>query len=271
MDLHIIVFCCLAIGAFAGFLGGLLGIGGGIVVVPALVFLFDFFDLFPQPEYPENTAILMVLGTSLGSIIFTASSSSFAQWRKKAIDWTIVKSWIVYLVGGAFLASFIATSLPSGFVKLFIGIFITLVAMTVLFEISPNPERKHPNRFYTAIMASIGGVICGLAGIGGGNVVIPTLLFFNTQLVRAMSAASTMGMAIALSGSLGYILAGLEAEIPNSIGYIYLPAVIPLAVSCTIFAYFGVQVAHKINATILRKVFGILMLIVAARMVYSAV
>ena len=241
-----------------------------MIVVPALILVFDYLGLFAGPEFPENTAILMVLGTSLSSIVFTTLSSSIAQWRKKAIDWDIVRAWILYLMGGAFLASFAASALPSIAVKLFIGAFILCVAMVVLFDFSPDPNRTHPGPFHTAILASIGGFISGLAGIGGGNVVVPTLLFFNTQLVRATAAASTLGLAIALAGAAGYFIAGLSEAIPGAIGYIYLPALIPLAISCILFAPLGVHIAHKLDARLLRRTFGLLMVVVAARMVYSA-
>lgn len=270
MEHYFFVFSCLGIGAVAGFLGGLLGIGGGIIVVPVLIFLFDYLGFFSDPVFPENTAILVVLGTSLASIVFTTMGSAAAQWHRRAIDWRIVRSWIPCLVLGAFVASFIAKALPAFSTKLFIGMFIFCVAMTVLIDFAPDPDRQLPNRFVTAVLALFGGLICGLAGIGGGNVVVPTLLFFNTQVRKATAVASTLGFAISAAGAFGYILNGLGAGIPNAMGYIYIPAIIPLAIGALIFAPLGVYFAHKMRSFWLRKLFGILMIVVSARMVYSA-
>lgn len=270
MDQYFLVFSCLGLGAIAGFLGGLLGIGGGIIVVPALIFLFDYLGFFNDPAFPENTAILVVLGTSLASIVFTTMGSAAAQWHRRAIDWQIVKSWIPYLVIGAFIASFVAKALPAFSTKLFIGMFIFCVAMTVLFDFAPDPERKLPNRLVTGIVALFGGLICGLAGIGGGNVVVPTLLFFNTQVRKATAIASTLGFAISAAGTIGYILNGIGLNIPNAVGYIYLPAIVPLAIGALVFAPLGVFLAHRMRSGLLRKTFGILMIVVSARMVYSA-
>lgn len=270
MELIVFVLICLLIGALAGFLGGLFGLGGGVIVVPGLLFLLNFAGLFPEPEYAPNTVVLIALGTSMASIVFTTLSSSIAQMRRDAVDWTIVRNWIPYLVLGAFIATVIASSLPPVATKLFIGLFIASIATMMVTSWQPNPNRHPPGKLATAGIASVGGVICGLAGIGGGNIVVPTLLFFNTKAVRATAAASALGIAISLSGSFGYILNGLSAEIPNAIGYVYLPALVPIAFACMIFAPLGVHVAHKVSSQNLRKAFGLLMYVVALRMVFEA-
>ena len=270
MDPTALVLICLAIGAIAGFLGGLLGIGGGVVVVPSLILLFDISGTFDSGDYPPNTEVLVTLGTSMASIIFTTLSSSIAQIRRNAVDWEIVKNWVVFLILGVLLATVIANYLPAAATKLFIGLFIASIATMMVTNWEPNPQRKAPGRRATGLFAGVGGIICGLAGIGGGNVVVPTLLFFNTRVVRATAAASTLGIAISVAGTIGYAISGLDNDIPYAIGFIYLPALIPIAIACTLTAPLGVYVAHHVQGRFTRRVFGILMYVVAARMIYSA-
>ena len=271
MDPVLVVLVCLLVGVSAGFLGGLFGIGGGVIVVPALLFLLDTLSLFPASEFPPNTVILVTLGTSMASVVFTTLSSAIAQYRRNAIEWEIVKNWVAYLVLGALLATVIAKMLPAEAIKLFIGIFIACVATLMVTRWKPPPTRNKPSHTVTRVVASGGGVICGLAGIGGGNVVVPTLLFFNTRAIQATAAASTLGVAISVAGTFGYILNGLPVDIPNAIGYVYLPALVPIAIGSVVAAPLGVKVAHTIRATNLRRGFGILMFFVAARMIYTAI
>ena len=261
---------CLLIGACAGFLGGLFGLGGGVIVVPALILLLDAMRLFPVSDFPPNTVVLVTLGTSMASIVFTTSSSSIAQFRRNAVEWEIVKNWIVYLVLGVLLATVVASRLPAVATKLFIGAFIACIATLMVTNWKPNPKRKQPGRSVTGILASIGGFICGLAGIGGGNVVVPSLLFFNTKAVTATAAASALGIAISVAGTVGYIVNGLRLDIPNAVGYIYLPALIPIALAAMLCAPLGVHMAHRIPSEKLRRLFGVLMYLVAGRMVFSA-
>lgn len=258
----------LFIGSIAGFLGGLLGVGGGIIVVPALLFLFDYFNLFPISEYAENTTVLFALGTSLASIVFTTSASALAQLYHARIDWTIIKRWALFLMIGSFAAAFIAELLPSVLITLFIGTFIVVVSIIVLSPLNPKTPRIHPDRMVTGVIATSGGFVSGLAGIGGGNIVVPTLLFYNTPIVTATAASSALGTVIALCGAAGYIVNGWDTTVPYSLGYVYLPALLPLSMSCLIFAPFGVKLALRMDPKVLRRLFGCLMVIVAARMFY---
>ena len=270
MDPILFILICLIIGALAGFLGGLFGLGGGVIVVPGLMFLLDLADIFPGTDYPSNTVALVAVATSMASIVFTTMASSISQIRRNAVDWLIVRDWILFLVFGVLLATWIASSLPALAIKLFIGLFIASIATLMVTTWEPDPNRKLPGKFGTGVIASFGGFICGLAGIGGGNVVVPTLLFFNTKVIQATAAASTLGIVISIAGTAGYVLNGWTEAIPSALGYVYLPALMPIALACILFAPLGVHVAHKTESQRLKRAFGFLMYVVAARMVYDA-
>lgn len=241
-----------------------------MIVVPALIFLFEFLDLFPESLYPENTLLLVALGTSMASIVFTSGSAAFAQYRRNNIHWDIVRKWGPFLVIGSFAASYVAKHLPAGFIKLFVATFILFVAAVMLSRWSPNPNRRSPKRFVSAILASVAGLISGMAGIGGGNVIVPTLVYFNTTIGRATAVASTLGFTISTFGTAGYIASGIDRDIQGAFGFVYLPAILPLAIACTIAAPLGVRLAHRMTSQNLRTIFGFLALVVSARMFYSA-
>ena len=133
----------------------------------------------------------------------------------------------------------------------------------------PNPSRALPGRFLSAALGSIGGLIAGIAGIGGANIMVPTLIYFNAPILRATATASAVGPAIALFGTIGYISSGLNTEIPNALGFVYLPATISILASSVLIAPIGVRTAHKIPSDPLRKAFGILMIFVAVRILWS--
>ena len=258
------------VGSCAGFLGGLLGIGGGVIVVPALIFLFQYLDLFPNSLYPDNTLLLMALATSMASIIFTTGAAAFTQYRKNNILWDIVRKWAPFLVIGSFLASYVAKDLPAIFIKIFIATFILFVATMMLAPIALNPHRSAPKGVLSAILATIAGFIAGMAGIGGGNVIVPTLIFFNTTIGSATAVASTLGLAVSTFGTIGYVLNGLGNGVPNALGYVYLPAILPLAIACSIAAPIGVNLAHRLPSQTLRRLFGVLMLVMSIRMFFNA-
>ncbi|MCH2335857.1 MAG: sulfite exporter TauE/SafE family protein [Pseudomonadales bacterium] len=269
MDHLFFITICVAVGAVTGFLGGLLGIGGGVIVVPALIILFDAVDLFPSDQFPANTATLLALGTSLSTIIFTSASAAYAQIRRGMVEWLVVRRWIVFLSLGSLGSSYVASSLSDLFLKTFIAAFVLFVACVMLTSWKPNPSRALPGRFLSAALGSIGGLIAGIAGIGGANIMVPTLIYFNAPILRATATASAVGPAIALFGTVGYISSGLNTEIPNALGFVYLPATVSIIASSVLIAPIGVRTAHKISSDPLRKAFGILMIFVALRILWS--
>jgi len=250
------------LGAAAGFLGGLLGIGGGVIMVPGLLLLFDTLGLFP------DQGTLFALGTSLAVIVFTSLSAARVQIQAGKVLWPVIRAWTAWLVVGGLLASFIAVALPGSLLRGMIGAFLLGVAVVMLANWSPRVTRELPGTAGSAALGLSAGLISGLAGIGGGNVIVPTLVYHNVPMHNATATSSTFGVPVALAAALGYALHG---EITTTqIGYIYLPAALALLLASVSCAPLGVRLAHRTNPARLKRWFGALLVVVALRMFYTA-
>ncbi len=240
----------------------MLGIGGGVIMVPGLLLLFDQLGLFPE------SATLVALGTSLAVIVFTSTSAARAQIRVGKVLWPVVRAWFLWLIIGGFAASWIAVLLPTTVLRTFIALFLFGVAWIMLASWKPNPARNLPGGIGSALLGSCAGVISGLAGIGGGNIIVPTLVYHNVPMHNATATSSTLGVPVALSATVGYALLGPASG--SQLGYIFLPAAGVMLVAAVLCAPIGVHFAHRTDATRLKKYFGALLLVVAGRMLYSA-
>lgn len=265
---------CLAIGAVSGFLGGLLGIGGGVVIVPALIIVFDLTGLIAAEQ-----ATVVAVATSLSCIVLTSLSAAITQARAGMVDWEVVRRWVLFLVLGSFVAGSLADNLPNALFRTLIGGFLLFVAFVMLTSWKPSATRTRPGRGLSALLGSAGGVVSGIAGIAGGNVIVPTLIYFNTPVHRATATSSTLGVPIALAGATGYVVAGWNAATPTAaegpfnwmFGYVFLPGFAAIVCTAVLSAPLGVKTAHKVEAAKLRRAFGLLLIFVSLRMLYSAV
>lgn len=267
MNPFFFIGCCIGIGIVSGFLGGLLGIGGGVVIVPALIILLDLLKILPPGEV---TAV--AVATSLACVVFTSTSAAAAQLRAGMVDWQIVRRWAPCLVLGSYLAGWVATALPVPVFRGLIGGFLLFVAFVMLTRWKPEPHRQPPGLTATVALGSAGGLISGIAGIGGGNVVVPVLVYFNTPVHRATATSSALGVPIALAGTLGYISVGHGLDLGSGMfGYIYLPGFLAIVVAAMLTAPLGVRTAHRLQPDPLRRIFGILLVLVALRMLYTVI
>jgi uncharacterized membrane protein YfcA len=266
LDHFFFIGYCAVIGILAGFLGGMLGIGGGVVIVPALVFLLD------QQGILDPSAVTPVaVATSLACVVLTSLSAALAQMRAGMVDWPIVRQWTLPLIVGSFLAGWIATALPLVAFRGFIGAFLLFVAFVMLTSWRPAPHRQLPGPAGSALIGGVGGLIAGIAGIGGGNVIVPTLVYFNTPLHRATATSSTLGVPVALAGCLGYLSVGLGTDLgPGLVGYVYVPGFAAIVAAAVLAAPVGVRAAQRIEPLPLRRIFGALLVLMAGRMLYSA-
>jgi uncharacterized membrane protein YfcA len=262
-----VFFICLYIGLglASGFIGGLLGIGGGVVIVPALVISYDF-----SARFPPETSLVMAVATSLACIIFTSASAGYAQYKAGKVRWDLFNKLLLFLLLGSFLAGWLAPLLPPQLFRAFIGLFLGLVALIMLSSWQPNGKRQFPGRVGAAGIGVGGGLTAGLAGIAGGNVIVPTLVFFNTPIHNATATSSALGVPIAIMGTLGYLASSGFSLAQGSFGYIDLYAFLPIVAGALVAAPQGVKFAHRVPAKQLKRLFGVLLIVVSARMMYSA-
>ena len=250
----------------SGFLGGLLGIGGGVVIVPLLIVLLDLLAFLP----PDDVTAVAV-ATSLACVLFTSLSAAVTQMRARMVAWDIVRRWTPFLIVGSYLAGWVATALPALVFRGLIGGFLLFVAFVMLTRWRPSPHRQPPGLGLSALLGSAGGMISGIAGIGGGNVVVPTLVYFNVPVHRATATSSTLGVPIALAGTLGYVTVGMDQDLgAGMVGYLYVPGFLAIVSAAVLTAPVGVKVAHAVEAQPLRRAFGVLLVLVSSRMLYTA-
>ncbi|MGA0840649.1 MAG: sulfite exporter TauE/SafE family protein [Pseudomonadales bacterium] len=255
---------CVLIGCIAGFLGGLLGIGGGIVIVPALIALLD-------GSLPGTQVTPVAVATSLAGIVFISLSAALAQARSGQVDWLIARRWVLGLVVGGIAAGPIAVALPLPVFRSCIGAFLLFVSFVMMTQWRPAPQRALPGVMASLPLGACAGVISGIAGIGGGNVIVPTLIFFNTPVHRATATASGLGLPVALAGTLGFMLSPPAAPVGQGVwGHIHLHALVPIVLSAVVAAPLGVRCAARIRPLPLRRAFGVLLIVAAGRMLWTA-
>lgn len=254
-----------AVGAVAGLLAGLLGIGGGLVIVPMLVFCFSL-----QQISPEITMHL-ALGTSMASIIFTAVSSFWAHHRRGAVHWQLVRRIVLGIFVGTFLGSCLAARMSTGFLKGFFVVFLYYVASQMLLNKKPKPSRQLPGHLGTFVVGNVIGAFSSLVGIGGGTLSVPFMTWCNIPVHKAIGTSAAIGFPIAIAGTLGYVFNGWQAaRLPEfSFGYVYLPALAGLIVTSVLTAPLGVRLAHSLPVNRLKRVFAVLLIVVATRMLVS--
>jgi len=252
----------IAVGAVAGILAGLLGIGGGLVIVPMLVFAFTHQGISPQ------VIMHLALGTSMASIVFTSVSSFLAHHRRGAVHWDVVKRIVIGILVGTFLGSCLAARLSTGFLKGFFVLFLYYVAVQMLLDKKPKPSRSLPGSIGMFAVGNLIGAVSSLVGIGGGTLSVPFMIWCNIPVHHAIGTSAAIGFPIAIAGTIGYLVNGIQAaHLPAySMGFLYLPALIGIVIASVLTAPLGVRIAHALPVQQLKKVFAVILLVVATRM-----
>lgn len=255
----------LATGAFAGVLAGLLGVGGGIIIVPLLTFVFTAQHL--PAAYIQHLA----LGTSLASIMFTSVSSLRAHHGRGAVNWPVVKLISVGILTGTFFGSWVAAQLSTNFLRIFFVLFLYYVATQMLLNIRPQPSRQIPGQGGMFGVGNVIGGVSSLVGIGGGSLSVPFLVWCNVPMHHAVGTSAAIGFPIAVAGAAGYILNGLTvSSLPaGSFGFVYLPALIGISVASVCTAPFGARLAHSLPVGRLKKAFALLLLVMGTKLLTS--
>ena len=246
----------LAVGAFAGLIAGLFGVGGGLVIVPVLVYVFT------QQAMDASVLVHMAIGTSLATIVFTSISSVYAHHQRGAVLWGVFWRLTPGIVVGALLGALIADWMPSIVLRRFFAVFEWFVGLQMLFNKKPNPGRIVPGQ--TGLLAAGGviGTVSSIVGIGGGTLTVPFLVWCNTAMRNAVATSSACGLPIAVAGALGFVMTGWSqtSQLQWSLGYLYLPALLGVVASSILFAPLGAKLAHSLPGDKLKRLFGFFLL-----------
>lgn len=252
-------------GAAAGFAGGLFGIGGGFVVVPALMFLLPVIGVSP-----EQTAHVAV-GTSLASIIFTSIRATSSHAQRGPVDFGLLQSWAVWVMGGTVLGTLLADMVSGAYLAVIFGTGVLGFAIYFLLPARQGAPlfAALPSGLPRAGIASALGMFSTLLGIGGGTLTTVTMTICGTPIHRAIGTAAGMGAVIAIPATIGFIIIGLgERGLGwGALGYVHLPAAAVLITTSVIFAPMGVAAAHYLAPAILRRVFGLYLTFIGVLMI----
>ncbi len=255
----------LGLGVFAGLLGGMLGVGGGIVVVPALIWIFK------QEGVQADVLTHLAIGTSLAAIIFTSLSAIRAQQKRGAIDWAVVRMLVPATLIGGLVSGYLAGFIPAATLKMIFSIFLLAVSLQLLAKWQPASHWTLPGpKALWGVGLGIGS-LSAMMGIGGGTISVPFLHACNVDMKRAIAISTTLGFPIALFGAAGFVLSGWHhAGLPAwSFGYVDLPALLAVGATSMAVAPLGVRLAHHLPVARLKRAFGMLLLVVALQMLFS--
>lgn len=255
----------LALGLVTGVIAGLLGVGGGLVMVPALTWAYA------QQGFAADYNIHLALGTSLAVIIPTSISSLRAHHGHGAVDWNLVRRITPGILLGTLVGGGVAAFLPDRNLKLFFIAFLLYAATQMLLGFKPKPQRALPGPAGMTLAGGVIGLISSWVGIGGGTLSVPFQTWCNVSLHRAIGTSAAIGLPIAVAGMLGYALSGQVAtDLPVwSLGFVYLPAFLGIALGSGLTAPLGARLTHRLPVSRLKKIFAGLLYLLAARMIYS--
>ena len=255
----------LAAGGVVGYLAGLLGIGGGVLLTPVMILVLT------AQQFPPEHVVHVAIATSLATILFTSVSSVRAHMKHGAVLWPVVATLGPGILAGSLAGAQIAGWLPARALALLFALFVLFMATQILLDRKPAPHRELPS---AAPMAAVGtgiGALSSLVGAGGGFISIPFMLWCNVPMGKAVGTSAALGFPIAAAGTIGYIVAGLrESGLPPGMwGFIYPPALLAVAGASVLTAPFGARLAHRIERKAAHRVFAALLYSVAAFMLYK--
>lgn len=257
-----LVAAVAAAGLFAGFLAGLLGVGGGLVFVPALLAIFHWQGV------PPGAAMHAAVGSSLAAIILASASSVTAHARRGNVEWPVWRTLLPGLVAGALLGAAVAALLSGAVLRQVFGVFLFVVAFQMAGFVQTAPHRALPGRAATGAVGVGIGAVAALVGIGGGVLTAPFLVWCNRPVLRAVGTAAAAGMPIAVAGAVGFAVAGAgTVGLPaGSTGFVVWPSALLLGSLAMVTAPFGARVAQHASALVLRRVFAVALVAVGIRL-----
>jgi uncharacterized protein len=252
----------LVTGAFAGFIAGLLGVGGGLVIVPALALLFA------RQGVGDLHLMHLAVGTSLASIVPTALASLLAHDRRGSVDWAVVRGLLPGIVAGGLAGAWLARQLGSPALALLFGSFEILVAVQLWFGLRPAAHQALPGRWGLGLAGGVIGAVSALLGIAGGTLTTPFLLWYGVDIRHAVGTSASAGLPIALFGAAGFVWSGWGVSVgPDwTTGFIHWPAVAILLLASVPMAPLGARLAHTLPRPVLTRGFALFLLLVGLKM-----
>lgn len=257
------VLALIATGIFAGILAGLLGVGGGIVIVPVLFFLFQGFGVSPE------SAMVIATATSLATIVPTSISSIRSHSQKGNVDFDLLKRWAVFILIGVLMGSWLVTRVDGSLLTVLFGVIAVLAALNMLFRTGKSAlYQKLPGRVGQGIMGTSVGFFSSMVGIGGGTISVPLLTLYNYPAHKAVGTAAAIGLIISLPGALTMLTLGTTpADAPvGTFGFVNVFGFLCIVPLTVLFAPVGASLAAKLGAGKLKKIFAVVLLITGLRM-----
>ncbi len=261
-----LVAALLALGAAVGFAAGLLGIGGGMLLVPFMTIIFN------HEHFPPAYVLHMAIATSLATIAFTSISSVRAHHQRGAVLWPVAKVLAPGILVGSMIGAQIASALPTRWLALVFALFVGFSATQMLLDRKPKPGRQLPGRAGMFGVGNVIGVISAIVGAGGAFISVPFMTWCNVRIHNAVGTSAALGFPIAAAGTLGYVISGWNVSgLPSgAAGYIHVPALLSVAAASVLTAPFGARLAHALDIKRLKRVFAILLYGLATYMLMKA-
>lgn len=254
------------LGCLVGFLAGLLGIGGGMTMVPVLTILFT------REAFPADHVVHIAVATSTATIIFTSISSAREHHRHGAVLWKVVAGMAPGIIAGSLLGPQVVGGMSTSMLAGFFGVFVAFSATQMLLDRKPAPHRNLPGRAGLFGVGSGIGLVSSMVGAGGGFLSVPFMAWCNVKIHNAVATSAALGLPIAIAGTVGFIVAGMfRSDMPpHTLGYIYWPALIAIVAGSVVLAPLGARTAHRWPVKKLKKAFAVLLYVLAAYMLWKA-
>lgn len=262
-----LVIGLLAAGALAGLMAGLLGVGGGIVMVPAMAVAFEIIGFDP------NVYHHVAVGTSLAVIIATGISSARAHHRRGAVMVDVLRLWGPFIIGAALVGGLMARMYSGDVLRVIFGVVALFVALNIILPVQRTMMAKLGGSLLTnRISAAFIGYISALMGIGGGSLSVPTLVAFGNSMHKAVGTSAALGVLLSVPATIGFVVSGWEVvgRPPLSLGYVNIPAMMLIGIMAASIAPFGAALAHRLEQKHLKLAFGVFLLLVGSRMLWQA-
>ncbi len=260
-----LILILLAMGVFGGFCAGLLGVGGGMVLVPFVTMIFT------SKQFPPAVVVHMAIATSLATIMFTSLSSMRAHHAHGAVLWPVARQLVPGILIGSWLGPWLGKQLNTSALALVFAVFVAFSATQMLLNKKPAATRELPGTPGMLAAGGIIGVIAGLVGAGGGFLSVPFMSWCNVKIHNAVATSAALGFPIALSGTLSNVYFGWhEPGLPDwSLGYIYLPALLVIALASVSVAPLGARAAHRMPVARLKRIFALVLYALAGYMLWK--